>query len=141
MHADVGEELLAGIFQTGPEDIDRIVDDEETVVVLLTDVDGDGRILLVMALYVELLLLGELTGVDSGRDVGCAMAQHRQGIDVNVVVDERDGTLRLFDEVDDMGISIEDLSVVEDALYWWQGRSDKEIDFVFQYTNSLALLQ
>ena len=57
MHADIGEEFLSGIFQRGPEDIDRIVDDQETVVVPLTDVDGDGRILLVMALHVELLLL------------------------------------------------------------------------------------
>ena len=121
MHADVGEELLAGILQRGPKEIDHIVDNEETVVVPLTDVDGDGRILLVMAQYVELLLLGELTGVDGGRDVVCAMAQHGQGIDVDIVVDERDGTLRLFDEVDDMGIGIEDLSVVEDALYWRQG--------------------
>ena len=66
MHADIGEELLAGIFQTGPEDIDRIVDDQETVVVSLTVIDGDRGILLVVALHVELLLLGELTGVDGG---------------------------------------------------------------------------
>ena len=66
MHADIGEKLLAGILQRGPEEIDHIVDYEETVVVSLTVIDGDGRILLVMALYVELLLLGELTGVDGG---------------------------------------------------------------------------
>ena len=119
MHADIGEEFLSGIFQRGPEDIDRIVDDQETVVVMLTHIYYNRWILLVVALNVELLLLGELTGVDGGRDVVCAMAQHGQGIDVDIVVDERDGTLRLFDEVDDMGISIEDLSVVEDALYWW----------------------
>ena len=59
------------------------------------------------------------------------MAQHRQGIDVDIVVDERDGTLCLLDEVDDMGIGIEDLAVLEDALYWWQGRADEEIDLFF----------
>ena len=36
----------------------------ETVVVMLADVDGDRRILLVVTLQVELLLLGELAGVD-----------------------------------------------------------------------------
>ena len=66
MHADVGEELLAGIFQAGPKDIDHIVDNQEAVVVPLADVDSDGRVLLVVALYVELLLLGEVTGVDGG---------------------------------------------------------------------------
>ena len=86
MHADIGEELLAGILQRGPKEIDHIVDNEETVVVPLTDVDGDGRILLVVALHGELLLLGELASVDGGRDFGAAMAQHGQGIDVDIVV-------------------------------------------------------
>ena len=49
------------------------------------------------------------------------MAQHGQGIDVDIVVDERDGTLRLLDQIDDMGIGIEDLAVVKNALHWWQG--------------------
>ena len=88
MDADVGEELLAGIFQRGPEDVDHIVDNEETVVIPLADIDGYVWVLLVVALNVELLLLGELAGVDGGCDVGCAMAQHREGIDVDVIVDE-----------------------------------------------------
>ena len=117
LHADIGEELLAGILQRGPKEIDHIVDNEETVVVPLTDVDGDGRILLVVALHGELLLLGELASVDGGRDVGATIAQHGQGINVDVVVDEDNGCLGLFDETDDMGVGIEDLAVVEDALY------------------------
>ena len=36
LHADIGEEFLAGILQAGPKDIDHIVDDEEAVVVSLT---------------------------------------------------------------------------------------------------------
>ena len=44
LHADVGEELLSGIFQRGPEDVDHIVDNEEAVVVPLADVDGNGWI-------------------------------------------------------------------------------------------------
>ena len=34
LHADVSEEFLAGIFQRSPEDVDHIVDDEETVMVV-----------------------------------------------------------------------------------------------------------
>ena len=54
-----------------------------------------------MTLHVELLLLRELTGVDGSRDVGITIAEHRQGIDVNVVVDEDNGCLGLFDKADD----------------------------------------
>ena len=128
MHADIGEELLAGILQAGPKDVDNIVDNEETVMISLTVIDGDGGILLVMTLHVELLLLGEMAGVDGGRDVGITIAEHRQGIDVNVVIYEENGSLGPFDEADDMGVGIEDLAVVEDALYWRQGRTDEEID-------------
>ena len=120
MHADIGEELFAGILQRGPKEIDHIVDNEETVVVPMTDVDGDGRILLVVALHGELLLLGELASVDGGRDFGAAIAQHGQGINVDVVVYKHNGCLRLLDQVDDMGIGIENLPVVEDAFYWRQ---------------------
>ena len=50
LHADVGEELLACVLQACAEDIDRIVDNQETIVVVLTDIDSDRRILLVVAL-------------------------------------------------------------------------------------------
>ena len=132
MHADVGKELLAGILQAGTEDIDHIVDNEKAVVVSLAVIDSDGGILLVMTLHVELLLLRELAGVDGGRDVGISIAEHRQGIDIDVIVDKDDGCLGLFDKADDMGVGIEDLPVVEDAFYWWQGRADEEIDLFCQ---------
>ncbi len=54
MHADIGEKLLAGILQRGPEEIDHIVDNEETVVIMLTIVYCYGRILLIMTLDVKL---------------------------------------------------------------------------------------
>ena len=53
LHADVGEEFLSSIFQRGPKDIDRIVDDQETVVAMLTHIYNNRWILLVVALYVE----------------------------------------------------------------------------------------
>ena len=57
MHTDIGEEFLAGILQRGPEDVDHIVDNKETVVVMLTHIYINGWVLLVVALHVELLLL------------------------------------------------------------------------------------
>ena len=131
MHADVGEELLTGILQAGTENVDYIVDDEEAVVVSLAYIYYNRCILLVMTLHVELLLLRELTGVDGGRDVGITIAEHRQGIDVDVIVDKDDRCLGLFDEADDVSISIKDLSIVEDAFDGWQGGTDEEINFVF----------
>ena len=131
MHADIGEEFLTGILQAGTKDVDHIIDDEEAVVIPLTYIYYNRCILLVMTLHVELLLLRELAGVDGGRDVGITIAEHRQGIDVNVIVDEDDRCLGLFNEADDMGVGIEDLSVVEDAFDGWQGGTDEEINFVF----------
>ena len=66
LHTDISEEFLAGILQRGSEDVDHVVDDEETVVVMLTHIYINRRVLLVMALNVELLLLGEQTRVDGG---------------------------------------------------------------------------
>ena len=134
LHLDVGEEFLACIFQAGPKEVDNIVDNQESVVIALAVIDGDRRILLVMALDVELQLsqiLHMLAGVDSGRNIGIALAEHGEGGLVDIVVDEDDGSLGLFDEVGYLYIGIEDLSVVEDALYRWQRGTDEEIDFVF----------
>ena len=54
MHADIGEEFLSSIFQRGSEDIDCIVDDQETVLVMLTHIYYNRWILLVVALHTEL---------------------------------------------------------------------------------------
>ena len=66
MHFDVGEEFLACIFQTGPKEIYRIVDNQESIVISLADIDSDGWILLIMSRNVKLLLLRQLTGIDGG---------------------------------------------------------------------------
>ena len=58
LHLDVSEELLAGIFQTGPKEIDDIVDNQKAIVIMLAGVDCNWRVLLVVALQIELLLLG-----------------------------------------------------------------------------------
>ena len=39
LHLDVGKEFLPGILQAGPEEIDNIVDDEESVVIMLGGTD------------------------------------------------------------------------------------------------------
>ena len=54
MHADVGEEFLSGIFQRGSEDVDHIVDNQQTVVAMLTHIYINRRVLLVVALDVKL---------------------------------------------------------------------------------------
>ena len=56
LHFDVGEELLACIFKAGPEEIYHIVDNQESVMIPLTDIDGDGWVLLIMSRDVKLLL-------------------------------------------------------------------------------------
>ena len=58
LHLDIGKELLAGIFQACTEQIDHIVDNQETIVAMLAGVDCNWWVLLVVALHIELLLLG-----------------------------------------------------------------------------------
>ena len=70
--------------------------------------------------WVRCLLKNDTAPLDS------AVAFYRKLVDLS-----DDGLFRLFDEVDDMHIGIEDLPVVEDAFYWWQGGTDKEIHLVF----------
>ena len=72
-----------------------------------------------------------LVGVDCGADIGIALAEQGEGGFVDVVVDEDDGLSGLLDEVGYLHIGIEDLPVVEDAFYWWQGGTDEEIDLFF----------
>ena len=57
LHLDIGEEFLASIFQGGSKEIDRIVDDEETVMIVTADVYIDRGVLLVVAQNIQLLLL------------------------------------------------------------------------------------
>ena len=57
LHFDVGEEFLSCIFEAGTEEIYHIVDYQEAIVISLTDVDFDGRVLLIMSLNVKLLLI------------------------------------------------------------------------------------
>ena len=57
MHFDVGEEFLACVFEAGSEEIYHIVDNQESVMVSMAEIDGDGWILLVMSRYVKLLLI------------------------------------------------------------------------------------
>ena len=57
LHLNVGEEFLAGIFQGGSKEIDRIIDDEETVMIVTADVYINRWVLPIVALEVKLLLL------------------------------------------------------------------------------------
>ena len=57
LHLDISEEFLAGIFQRGTKEIDRIIDDEETVMIMTADVYINRWVLPIVALEVKLLLL------------------------------------------------------------------------------------
>ena len=49
LHLDISEEFLASIFQGGSKEIYRIVDNEETVMIMLADININRWVLLVMA--------------------------------------------------------------------------------------------
>ena len=58
MHLDVGKEFLSGILQACPEEIDNIIDDEESVVIMLGGTYINRWVLLIVTSDVKLLLLG-----------------------------------------------------------------------------------
>jgi hypothetical protein len=58
LHFDVGKEFLSGILQAGPEEIDHIVDDEKSVVIVLGGTYINMWVLLIVTLDIKLLLLG-----------------------------------------------------------------------------------
>ena len=57
LHLDIGKEFLACVFQGGTEEIDSVVDDEETVMIMTADVYINRWVLLVVAQDIQLLLL------------------------------------------------------------------------------------
>ena len=57
MHLNVGKEFLPGILQAGPEEIDYIIDNEESVVIMLGGTDINRWVLLIVTSDVKLLLL------------------------------------------------------------------------------------
>ena len=74
------ERKFACIFEAGPKEIYHIVNDQETVMIPLADIDDDGWVLLVMSLDVKLELshiLRLLTGVNGSRYVCIALTEHR----------------------------------------------------------------
>lgn len=85
-----------------------------------------------MPLDVQLLLLIQLASIDRCGNIMSAIAQHRQCIHVDVIIYQHDGFLGLFDQVDNVGIGIEYLAVVEDALDRRKRRADKEINLIRQ---------
>ena len=131
MHLDVSEEFLASILQAGPKKINHIVDDEEAVMIALAHIDCYRWVLLVIALYVQLLLLVQLASIDDGSDIWIALAEQGEGGFVDIVVNEDDGLLGLFDKVDYLYVGVEYLAIVEDSFHWWQGGANEEIDFLF----------
>lgn len=79
LHPDVSEEALARIFEACAEEVDGVVDNQEAVVVALADVDGDGGVLLIVTLYVQLLLRTQRAGVDGCRDTCSSAAMSSEG--------------------------------------------------------------
>ena len=79
-------------------------------------IDSDWRVLLVMPLHAKLLLLRQLPSVDRSSDIRSPFAEHGQCGLVNVVVYQNDGMSGLLDQIDDLHVCIEDLTVVEDSF-------------------------
>ena len=88
LHLNVSKEFLSCILQAGTKKIHHVVDNQEPVVIIPTRIYCNRWKLLVMPQQIELLLLTELTVIDGCRYIGISIAQHRQSIHIDVVVNE-----------------------------------------------------
>ena len=95
---------------------------------MLAGIDRNRLILLVMALDIELLLMVQLARIDRGGYIRVALAKYRQRRLVDVVIHQHDGLLRLFNQICNLHVGIEDLAVVEYTLNGRQRGTDEEIN-------------
>ena len=117
--------------------IDGVVDAEVAVVNTVVLLHVDRLVLGVVLREVERKLLFDLLGVDGGRHLGLTLVEHRQHGIVYIVVEEDDALLGRADEVGNKGVSIENLTVEEDAFHGRQRGSDKEVYLLLCLGNTL----
>ena len=78
LHSNICEQPFASIFQTCPKDIYVIINNQEAVMIMLTNVDGDRRVLLIVTLHGQLLLSTQRTSKDGGCNTCVTTAEHSQ---------------------------------------------------------------
>ncbi len=137
LHPAKCEPFLVQVLQRGADMIHRVIDAEEAVVGVLERIDGDGAVLRIVALQVEGELLGDVARVNLCTHVVGAFVKQGQHRVVHVVVEQDDAAFGAAHQVADESVGIEDLSVIEDALYGRQGHADKEVNFLLCLANTL----
>ena len=96
--------------------IDGVVDTEVAVVNTVVLLHVDRLVLSIVLHKVERKLLFDLLGIDSGRNLGLTLVEHRQHGIIYIVIEEDDALLGRADKVRNKGVGIEDLPVEEDSL-------------------------
>ena len=99
LHLDEGEQLLACILDAGTKQVRHIIDNQETVVIMSAYNYINRWILRVMPGQIQLLLRGELAGIDSCSNPSTSLAKHQQGAFIYVIIHQHYSPLSLLDEV------------------------------------------
>lgn len=139
LHPNICEQPFASIFQACPKDIHVIINNQEAVMIVLTYVDCDRRVLLVVTLHSQLLLSTQRTSKDGGCNTCVTTAEHRQCGFVNIVIYKHNRCFGLLNKTNYLGVGIKYLAVKEDSFNRWQRCAHEEVDLAFQllYLNVL----
>ena len=148
VHLREAEALLAEVLERSADQVEfAVVDDEEPVVEVLAEADGQRRIL-----GVELgdvgredlragiaLAVAVLRGDDRDRDALLLRGEHVQRLHRRPVVDEEQRLPRALHQPVDERPRVPELAVVEDALKGRRLRLDEEIDLLLQFGDVLVV--
>ena len=127
LHLDEGEQLFACILDACAKQVRHIIDNQETVVVMTAHHYINRWVLRVMPTQIQLLLRGELAGIDGCSNPSTSLAKHQQGAFIYIIIHQYYRPFSLLDEVGNLQICIEYLAIIENTLNRWKRCADKEI--------------
>ena len=119
--------------------INRIVYAKKTVVGILEFIDGDWRILRVVALQVQRELWRNASRVDLGIHASVSFVHQCKYAVVHIVVEQDYALLRATDKVANESIGIEDLTIEKNALCGLDTAIVQTLKNLFKFLFSVSL--
>lgn len=132
------EHLFAKVFQRGSDVVHiRIIYNQKTVMAFFVCVYLYRRVLAVVSIQVQLKLAAYSLRVNVGFHSVIPFTEHQQHGFIYIVVYQQKGFLCRPYQVGGELVGIEQLTIVEDALYRWQRSANEEIYLLGMFCNSM----
>ena len=114
---DKAEPLLAEVFEACADQINGVIYTQESVVCAVKLLNLNGRVLRIVFLKIKRQLTRDILCVNNRFHAFVPLIQHRQHAIIHIVVDKHNAFLCLTDTLVDKGISIKNLTIIENALF------------------------